>query len=121
MLTKLESQLVELFVRLCPLLFALLGTLLVAALGCHHDHTGGSLCAASSAQLSPAGQVDVGDVVVLAENRNVRDDVDGRNIGSQDDNAGWEGVGERWVTCRGLADCFYDFLDAALEALLLGR
>jgi len=118
-LSQLQRQLVELLVRLGPLV--VVGRSLGTALGRHHNHASRPLCAAGSAQLGSARQVDVRNVVVLAENRDVRDDVDGGDVGGQDDNAGWEGVGDGWVAGGGLADCFYDFLDTALEALLLGR
>lgn len=122
MLALLLHKLVQLLVSLVPVGVDLLARLgLASGLGGDHDDRGGPLCAAGGAQLGARGQEDVGDVVVLAEHGNVADDVHGGDVGGQDDDAAGQGVGGRgWVAGGGLAHGFYDFLDTALEAFLLG-
>jgi len=120
MLTQLLGEFVELLVRLGPLLvLGLRLTLLRSALGRDHDHTGGSLCAARRAQLRPTGQVDIRDIVVFAEDGDVRDDVDGRDVCGENDDSWWQSSGHGRVAWCRLADCFDDFFDAALQTFLL--
>jgi hypothetical protein len=117
-LGRLGNQLLQLGIRLSKLLGILvLDVLLVLgrSVPADHDDARGSLGCAGLAELCARLDVDVWHAVVFAENRNVRDDVHGRDVGGNDDN------GSRVVDvcARGLgfAQRFDDFLDTAAERL----
>lgn len=86
MLALLDDQLVELLVSLIPLVVLLLA-LLAGSRG-DHDDGSGALGAASGTQLGARRKEDVGDVVVLAQDGDVADDVHGADVGGEDDNGG---------------------------------
>jgi hypothetical protein len=90
----LANNLDELTVRLGELLVAL-ACLLTHPLLANHDHAGGPLCCASLTKLRAALDVDVRYVVVFAKNGDMRNDVHGRDIGSDNDN----GAGVAGSTC----------------------
>lgn len=116
-LALLDNQLVELLVRLIPLV--ILGLSLLASVGGDHDNGGRTLGAASGTQLGTRRQENVGDVVVLAEDGDVGDDVHGADVGGEDDDGRGEDLGGGRVGGGGFADGLDDFFDTALEALLL--
>lgn len=117
MLALLDDQLVELLVSLVPLVVLFLALLA----GCRGDHDDGSgaLGAAGGTQLGARRKEDVRDVVVLAEDGDVADDVHGADVGGEDDNGGSRGLGCGRVGGCGFADGLDDFFDTTLEALLL--
>ena len=121
-LTLLLHKLVQLLVGLVPILINLLPLFwLAASLWRDHDNTGRTLGATSCAKLGTRCQEDVGDVVVLAQNGDVADDVHGGDVcGEDDDSRGKSRSRSGRVTCGRLADGLDDFFDAALKALLLG-
>ena len=119
MLSLLDNQLVQILERLGP--FGVLGLpiLLLASSGRHdHDHTRRPLGASSSSQFRAAGQKHIRDVVLFAQDGDVRYDVHGADVCRNDYDTGRESGGD-WVRGRGLAYGFNDFFDAALEAFLL--
>jgi hypothetical protein len=116
-LALLDDQLVELLVSLVPLIILLLA-LLAGGRG-DHDDGSGALGAAGGTQLGARRKEDVGDVVVLAEDGDVADDVHGADVGGEDDNGGSGGLGCGRVRGCGFADGLDDFFDTTLEALLL--
>ena len=116
-LALLDNQLVKLLVGLIPLL--ILGLSLLASVGSNHDNGSRTLGAASGTQLGARRQEDVRDVVVLAEDGDVRDDVHGGDVGGEDDNGGGRDLGGGRVGGGGFADGLDDFFDTTLEALLL--
>jgi hypothetical protein len=116
-LALLDNQLVKLLVSLIPLI--ILGLALLASGRGDHDDRSRTLSAASGTQLGARRQEDVRDVVVLAEDGNVRDDVHGADVGGEDDNGRGGDLGGGRVGGGGFADGLDDFLDTTLEALLL--
>ena len=54
----------------------------------HHNNARRPLCLSGDAQFGTTGHVNVGNVVIFGEHGKVRDDVHGRDIGGQDDDAG---------------------------------
>jgi hypothetical protein len=116
-LALLDNQLVKLLVSLIPLIILVL-TLLASGRS-NHDDRSRTLSAASGTQLGARRQEDVRNVVVLAENGDVRDDVHGADVGGEDDNSWGRDLSCGRVGGGGFADGLDDFLDTALEALLL--
>lgn len=117
MLALLDDQLVELLVSLIPLI--ILGLTLLASGRGDHDNGSRALGAASGTQLGARRQEDVRDVVVLAEDGDMRDDVHGGDVGGEDDNGRGRDLGGGRVGRGGFADGLDDFFDTTLEALLL--
>ena len=116
-LALLDDQLVKLLVGLIPLV--ILGLSLLASVGSNHDDGSRALGAASGTQLGARRQENVRDVVVLAEDGDVGDDVHGADVGGEDDNGGSSDLGGGRVGGGGFTDGLDDFFDTALEALLL--
>lgn len=83
-----------------------------------HDHAGGALRLGRGAQLGARGDEDEGHVVVLAQHGEVADDVLGGDVAGDDDDAGEGGVAGGGG--GGFAECLDDFLDTALEGVVLG-
>lgn len=94
--------------------------LVLGRLGGHHDHTGWALGGGRGTEFGTGSDENVGDAVVLAQNGNVRDDVHGRDIGSENDdsrgNVDLDIGGGDWR----LAESLDDFLDTTLERLVDG-
>lgn len=61
--------------------------LLIARLGRQHNHTRWPLRAPRGAQLRSTRHIHVRDIVILAQHRDVRDDVHGADVGGQNDDA----------------------------------
>ena len=116
-LSLLDNQLVKLLVSLIPLI--ILGLTLLASGRSDHDDRSRTLGAASGTQFSARWQEDIGNVVILAENGDVRDDVHGADVGGEDDDGWGRNLGCGRVGGGGFADGLDDFFDTALEALLL--
>ena len=75
------------------------------SLGGKHEHDrGGFLGLGSNAELHPAADENVGDGSVLAQDWDVADDIDGRDVGSDDDDP-----------LRALLDGLDHVLDPALQ------
>ena len=117
MLALLDDQLVELLVSLVPLVILLLA-LLAGGRG-DHDDGSGALGAAGSTELGARREEDVGDVVVLAEDGDVGDEVHGADVGGKDDNCWCCDLGCGRVGGCGLADGLDDLFYTTLKALLL--
>ena len=83
-----------------------------------HDHACRPLGLGGSTELSARVDEEEGDVVVLAEYGDVGDDVRGRDVAGDDDDAGEGGVGRGGG--GGLAEGLHDFFDAALEGVGFG-
>ena len=81
----------------------------------HHHHARRPLRLARHTQLRPALNIDVRDVVVLAEHGDMRDYVHGRDVCGEDDDADWIGGRSGGGGGRGAPDGFDDFLDAAFQ------
>lgn len=82
---------------------------------CDHDHTSWALSLTSVAQVVAAGDEEVGNVLFLADARDVGDDVYGMDIGGEDDHR----FGRDDEFARVSAEGFDDFFDAALEGFVL--
>ena len=113
----------QFFIHAAEVLAVVVLVLLLALggrLGDDHGDTGGTLGGRRVTELSSGCDEDVGDSVVLAEHGNVGDNIHGRDVGGEDDNA----VGDRDGGVRGrdgrFAEGLDDFLDTALEALVDG-
>lgn len=122
LLHVLDERSVALAERLTVILAVLVGRLVLGllALSLLHDHDDGcrSLRLGSGAELSARSDEDEGNVVVLAQNGEVGDDVHGGDVAGDDDNTGERGVAR---TGGGrLSEGLDDLLDTALEGVVLG-
>ena len=118
-LAGLANNLDKLAIRLDEFVVAL-SSLLAHLVLADHDYTGRSLCCAGLAELRTALDVDVGHVVVFAENGNVRNDVHGRDVSGDDDDGGGVGQGGTGACGSGFAQRLDDFFYAAAEGLGFG-
>lgn len=107
-------------------LFEHLGELLVvfllalSGLGGNHDHTGRALGSSGSTELSAGGDKDIRNSVVLAKDRNVRDDVHGGDISGENDNTVGDGDGGIGGRNSRLAESLDDLLNTTLKGLVDG-
>lgn len=91
---------------------------LLGGLGGNHDYTGRALGGGGGTELGAGGDEDVGDTVVLAQDGNVRDDIHGGDIGSENDDT----AGDIDLSVGGgngrFAESLDDFLNTTLEGLV---
>ena len=109
LLNNLDEVLVDLGELLVTL--DLLGRLGSSALLGDHDDGCWALGVASSTELSAGVDEDVWDVVVLAEDWDVGDDVHWGDVGSEDNNTASSGIG---CPLWGLAESLDDLFDSTL-------
>lgn len=89
LLLLLESQLHQIGIYLTEILLITIFRLLalLSRLGRHHNNTCRPLGGSSSTELGARCDKDVGNAVVLAQDGDVADNVQGRNIRCKDDDA----------------------------------
>lgn len=122
LLELLLGQLGELLEHLSEVLTVGIGLevllALLGGLGGDHDHTGRALGGSGGTELGAGGDEDVGDTVVLAQDGNVRDNIHGGDIGSENDDT----AGDIDLSVGGgngrFAESLDDFLNTALEGLV---
>lgn len=123
LLGLLLGELGQFLEHLGEVLSIILTVLLLALgsrLGHNHHNTGGAFRGGGVAELSSGCDEDVGDTVVLTQDRDVRDNVHGRDIGGEnDDTVGDTDAGVGSGNGR-LAESLDDLLDTALQALVDG-
>lgn len=121
LLTLLLRKLGQLFEDLAEVLIILINLLALAGrLGGHHDHTSRAFGGGRGTELSARGNENVGNSVVLAQNGNVRDDIHGGDISSENDDGGGDIDGSVGSGNSGLAESLDNFLDTTLERLVDG-
>lgn len=120
LLLLLKSQFHQIRIHLAEiLLITILWFLaLLSRLGRHHNNTCRPLGGSGSTELGSRCDKDVGNTVILAQDGDVADDVQRRDICCKDNDA--NGFGDGCVGCWGgtFAEGFDDFFDASFEGFV---